>query len=116
MRIVDRIFGWLMVVAALLHCIGTLTAHLSEDMTLWSLGAGLGELLLASINLMRVGSAGGSHTAWVSFAGCLGWLVVIAGFAHLIHSFVDLRVAIQGVVTLMLAVMSARSTLRTSTA
>jgi hypothetical protein len=41
---------------------------------------------------------------------------VIAGFAHLIHSFVDLRVVIQGVVTLMLAVMSARSTLRTSTA
>ncbi|MFL6429682.1 MAG: hypothetical protein ACJ71S_15665 [Acidobacteriaceae bacterium] len=116
MRIVDRIFGWLMVLAALLHCMGTLTAHLGEDVTLWSLGAGLGELLLAAINLMRVGRPADRALAWVSFAGCLGWLVVIAGFAHLIHSFVDFRVVIQGVITLVLAVMSARGALRTSAA
>jgi hypothetical protein len=115
-RIFDRIFGWLMVVGGLLHCMGTLQAHLGEDVTLWSLGAGLGELLLAAINLMRVERPADRTLAWVSFGGCLGWLVVIAGFAHLIHSFVDFRVAIQGVITLVLAVMSARSALRASAA
>jgi hypothetical protein len=121
MRIVDqtfwdRIFGWLMVVSALLHCMGTLRAHAGEDVTLWSLGAGLGELLLAAVNLLRVGRPGDRTLAWVSFVGCLGWLVLIAGFAHLIHSFTDFRVLIQGVITLVLAVMSARGALRTTAA
>ncbi len=71
-RTIDRVFGWLMVVGALLHCMGTLTAHLGEDVTLWSLGAGLGELLLAAINLMRVGRPADRTLAWVSFRGLPG--------------------------------------------
>jgi hypothetical protein len=111
LRTLDRICGWLMVVGALMHSIATLTAHVSQAETLWSLGSGLGELLLAALNLLRAGRPGDRTLAAVSFLGCLGQLVLIAGFAHLIQSYTDPRVLIQSLITLVLAVMSARDVL-----
>lgn len=108
-RTIDRIFGWLMVVSALLHCIGTLSAHLSAGETLWSLGAGLAEALLAALNLLRAGRAADRTLAAVSLAGCVGWLALTVGFANLIHNFADFRVLIQAGVTLVLLFFSARA-------
>lgn len=116
MRTIDRIFGWLMLVSALLHCIGTIAAHLPQSETLWSMGSGLAELLLGYINVMRANRPGDCQLAWASVVGCVGWLVLIVGFARLIHSFTDFRVLIQAVVTLVLLAFSVRSAMVKPTA
>jgi exosortase/archaeosortase len=47
----------------------------------------------------------------VSFAGCLGWLVVVIAFGKLIGNYFDFRPLIQGIVTLALAGFSLRTAL-----
>lgn len=109
MHTADRVFGWLMVVSAALHCVGTFAAHLSAETTLWALAAGLGELLLAALNLLRAGRPADRTLASVTLAGNLGWLIVVLAFGRLVGNYADYRVLIQGAVTLVLLGMSMRT-------
>lgn len=107
---VDRIFGWLMVASALLHCAGSFKVyHAHHEVLLWALCAGLAELYLAAMNLMRAERRHDLVLARVCFAGNLAWLGVVFAFAGLIGHVLDVRVLIQVAITLVLLAMSARS-------
>lgn len=107
---VDRIFGWLMVASALLHCVGSFKVyHAQHEVLLWAVCAGFAELYLAAMNLMRAERRHDLTLARVCVAGNLAWLGVVFAFASLIGHLFDARVLIQAAITVVLLAMSARS-------
>ena len=112
MKIVDRIFGWLLVLGALGHGMGCLQAYgHNPELLLWSECTTLALLLLAGLNLLRVGRPGDHALAWLSLAGCIGWLIGVIAFGKLIGNYLDFRFLMQGIVTLALAGFSLRTAL-----
>lgn len=110
MNAVDRTFGWLLVIGSLLHIIGSIEAYRNRPETLlWALSASLAGLFLASLNLLRVGRPGDRMLAWISFAGCLGWLAVVVGFGEVIGNVLDFRVVTFAGITIVLTIFSFRS-------
>jgi hypothetical protein len=83
----------------------------SPELLLWAECATLMLLLLGAINLLRVGRPGDRALAWVSFAGCVGWLIAVMAFGKLIGNYLDFRFLTQGFVTLALAAFSLRTAL-----
>jgi hypothetical protein len=115
MKIVDLIFGWLLVVGSLLHAFGSIGAYGNTPVTLvWALSGGLAGLLLASLNLLRVGRQNDRTLAWVSFLGCLGWIAVALAFGKVIGNMLDFRPLTHVIITIVLALMSLRTALRAS--
>lgn len=112
MKVADRIFAWLLAVASLLHAAGSWAMYKDRHETLlWALSATLAGLLLASVNLLRAGRPRDRTLAWISFAGCLGWLALVVGFGRLIGNLFDFRVLIQGGIAVALALFSLRTAL-----
>lgn len=110
MRTLDRVFGWLMVVSALLHSVGSWLGYRDKhELLLWSLAASVAELYLAGMNLIRAERRHDIVLARFCVAGNIAWLCVIAGFATLIGTVLDPRVLIQGTVTVVLLLLSMRS-------
>jgi hypothetical protein len=110
MRMVDRIFGWLMVATALLHSYSAWSAyHSQHELLLWSLAAGLAQLYLAGMNLIRAERRHDLSLARLCVAGNLTWLVVVICYAGLIGHFFDPRVLIPFVVTTALLGLSTRA-------
>ena len=110
MKIVDLIFGWLLVVGSLLHAAGSFAAYKNmPELLLWSLSGTLAGLLLASLNLLRAGRPGDSALAWVSFAGCLGWIVVALSFGKVSGNVLDIRALTHAINAAVLAAMSLRT-------
>jgi hypothetical protein len=109
MRIVDRIFGWLLIVGSSLHALGSIKAYRDIPLTLlWALSATFAGWLLAGLNLLRAGRPNDAALGWVSFAGCLGQLVLVISFGILIGNVFDFRVLVHFVIASVLAVMSLR--------
>ena len=110
MNAVDRTFGWLLVIGSVLHIIGSVGAYRGKPETLlWALSATLAGLFLAALNLLRVGRPGDRMLAWITFAGCLGWLAVVIAFGGIIGNVLDFRVVTVGGITVVLAIFSFRS-------
>jgi len=113
MILVDRIFGWLLVVGSLLHAWGSWMGYSTQPETLlWSLSASLAGLLLAALNLLRVGRAGDRALAWVCAAGSLAWVVVAVSFGRIIGDVLDPRALIHAVNAAVLAAFSLRAALK----
>ena len=56
MKTADYVFGWLLVVASLMHGVGSVLAYRNKpELLLWAEAATLAGLLLAAINLLRAG-------------------------------------------------------------
>ena len=110
MKTTDRIFGWLLVIASLMHCAGSYVVYRHKpELLLWALGTGLAGLLLAGLNLLRTGRPQDRALGWVCFAGCLGWLSVAAGFGAVVGNDLDARLVIHALITLVLTGMSLRT-------
>ena len=115
MRIVDRVFGWLLVVGGLLHAGGSWTGYRNTpELLLWALSGSLAALLLAAVNLLRVSRPDDRELAWVSFGGCLAWIAVALGFGKVIANVLDPRALIHATNAVVLAAMSLRTVLRTT--
>jgi hypothetical protein len=113
MKLTDTIFGWLMIVSALLHCVGSYEGYNADPMALlWALSGGFAELLLGAINLLRVDRPGDRNLAILSVTGCVVWLGFIVVFGHLIEALLDFRVLIQLSVTVVLLLFGLRTLLR----
>ncbi len=107
---VDRIFGWLMVAAALLHSYGCLQIYRGKpELLLWSLTAGLAELYLGSMNLVRAERRHDLVLSRLCVAGNLAWLIVTAAFATMTGHWIDARVLVQLAITAVLLGMSMRA-------
>jgi uncharacterized membrane protein YjjB (DUF3815 family) len=108
-KTVDRIFGWLLLIGGLLHGMGSLQGYgKNHEMLLWALCASLAVLLLAAINLLRVGRPQDRALAWISFLGCIGWLVAAIAFGRLIGNIFDFRPLTHEIITIVLAIFSLR--------
>jgi hypothetical protein len=112
MKIIDRIFAWILVLGGLLHGWGSFRMYAHEPMTLlWSLCATALTLLVAAINLLRVARPGDRPLAWISFAGSLSWAIAAFAAGVLIHDVFDPRPMMHWVTALVLAGFSLRAAL-----
>ncbi len=111
MKTVDRVFGSLLVASTLMHCVGCLMAflHTNPDMLLWTEGAGIGGLLLAAVNLLRVNRPQDYALAWVSAAGCVAWIILVVAFGVRIGNIFYPRALIHSLVALALLGFSLRT-------
>jgi hypothetical protein len=115
--ILDRIFGWLLVVGGLLHAVGSWHAfHDDPPQLLWALSGSLAALLVAALNLLRVGRPNDRPLAWVSFAASVAWVAVALGFGAVIGHLADPRAVIHAVNAAVLAGLSLRTLIGTSRA
>lgn len=115
LNILDRVCGWLLLLGAVLHGFGSLTAYgwLTPEVV-WALSGSLAAGLLAAINLLRVGRPSDRALAWVSLAGCVGWFAIALGFGVAINAPLDPRALYHIVVTVLLALFSLRAVVRRS--
>ena len=110
MNILDRVFGWLLVIGAGLHAYGSITGYRDDPETLlWSLSGSLAALLLASLNLLRVVRPGDRALALLCLAGNIAWIAIALGFGVVIGNVFDPRALIHAVNALVLAAFSVRS-------
>jgi len=113
MTILDRIFGWLLVVGGLLHASGSWHAfHNDPPQLLWALSGSLAALLVATLNLLRVGRPTDRPLAWVSFVASVAWAAVAVGFGVVIGNLADPRAVIHAVNAAVLAGLSLRTLMR----
>lgn len=104
MKLIDRAFGWLLVVGALLHAYGSLMFYGPQTVTLvWALSGSLAGLLLAALNLMRINRSSDRTLAYLCFAGSIAWCGIALAFGVAIQSIGDPRVLYHVVVALALA-------------
>jgi hypothetical protein len=112
MHIVDRIFGWLMVLGSLAHSMGSLQAYGSKpEILLWAESGTLAGLLVGALNLLRAGRPQDRTLAWISFAASAAWFVLALAFGKVVGNYFDFHAVIFMVITLVLMVMSLRTAL-----
>jgi len=113
MKIIDRVFAWILILGGVLHGWGSFHMYRNEPMTmLWSLCATLLTLLIAAVNLLRVERDGDRLLAWISFAGSLSWAIAAFAAGVLIHNIFDPRPMMHWVTAAALAGFSLRTALK----
>jgi len=112
MKIVDRIFSWILVLGGIGHGIGSYLGYKHEPVTLlWALSVTILTLLVAAINLLRCGRANDRPLAWIAFAGSLACAVSAFTFGVLIGNVFDPRPLVHCVAALALTAFSLRTAL-----
>jgi hypothetical protein len=115
MKILDRVFGWLLILGGVGHTAGTIIGYGSlhtesgPELLLWSLSASLFIFLLGTVNLVRAGRHGDRTLAWITLIFNFCQLISVLQFGRLIHNMLDPRVIGFAIVTLVLCAMSLRT-------
>jgi hypothetical protein len=110
MNRVDLFFGWLLVLGGLLHAVGSWTGYRqSPELLLWALSGSLAAILVATLNVLRVGRPADRSLAVASFVGSVVWMAIALGFGFVIGNVLDPRVMIHAVNAGVLAIFSVRS-------
>ena len=113
MKTLDRVLGWLLVLGAMLHSIGSVVAlRQKPDMLVWALSGSLAALLVAALNLMRVNRPADRTLAWVSAGGSIAWTLVAIGFGASIGNVLDPRAMYHTIAGIALAAFSVRTAVR----
>lgn len=96
MKAADRLCGWLLVVGAILHTVGTLVlAEWMSGVFVWALSGSVAAMLTATLNLLRAARPADRAVALLATGGTVGWLIVCVLFAINIHHALDPRVVVQ---------------------
>ena len=115
MRVLDRMFGCLLFLGGIGHGLGSYLAYRNDRMVLlWAWSASLAVFLLAAVNLLRAGRNGDRSLGWISFVACLAWISFALWFGRLIENVFDPRPLGNALITLVLAVFSLRTVLRST--
>jgi uncharacterized BrkB/YihY/UPF0761 family membrane protein len=112
LKIVDRLFAWLLVLGGLLHAYGSLKSYEAQTPELvWSLAGSFAAILLAAVNLLRADRPSDRTLAWVSFIACLCWVAIALDFGIAIGHFFDPRALYHAFAAFVLALFSLRTIL-----
>ena len=110
MKIIDRVFGYLLVLGALGHTIGTIVWLIPmSDLFIWSLGAALAPLVLGALNIVRAGRPGDRAVAAIATVGTFAWMLVALAFGISIHRVTDPRPLSHVIISLVLVAFGIRS-------
>ena len=110
MRVLDRIFGCLLLLGGVGHTAGTLIGYKGKpELMLWSLGASTFIFLLGAINLVRAGRPGDCTLAWITLVFNLCQIASVVAFWRLIQNMADPRVIGFIVICAVLSAMSVRT-------
>ena len=106
----ERLLGAVMFLGGIGHGFGSYMAYSKVPMELlWALSASFALFLLASLNLLRTWRSGDKAIAWICLLGCLVQAGFAIWFGRLIGNLLDFRPFINTIVSLLLALFSARS-------
>jgi hypothetical protein len=107
LKIVDRIFGGLLGLAACGHTIGTfLWTPPMSGIFIWSLGSSLAAGLLAALNLVRAGRPNDKTLALITMIGTACWALVALGFGISIGNVRDPRPLGHVIISVALVIFS----------
>jgi hypothetical protein len=113
MKNVDRIFGALLLVGAVLHVYGSISSYpLGSPELVWALSGSLACALTAVLNLVRAARSEDMTIAWIAFVASICWVAVAVGFGAAIGNLIDPRVLWHAVAALALTVYSLRTAFR----
>lgn len=116
LKVVDRIFGCLLVLGACGHTVGTiLWTQPMSGIFIWSLGSSLAAALLATVNIVRAGRPDDKTLAVITLVGTACWALVALGFGMSIHNVLDPRPLGHVVISIILVFFSGITLWRSST-
>lgn len=116
LKVVDRIFGCLLALAACGHTVGTiLWTQPMSGIFIWSLGSSLAAGLLATLNIVRAGRPDDKPLAVITLVGTACWALVALGFGMSIHNVLDPRPLGHVVISIILVFFSGITLWRSST-
>lgn len=108
LKVVDRIFGCLLVLASAGHTVGTiLWTQPMSGIFIWSLGSSLAGALLGTLNIVRSGRPEDKTLAAITAVGTACWALVTFGFGKSIGNLLDPRPLSHIVISLVLVIFSA---------
>lgn len=109
-KALDGIFALLLLIGALLHGYGTISAYEpGTEIFVWSLSATLAAALIAVLNLLRRSRRGDRVLALICLVASLAWVGLALGFGAAIGNMLDPRVLWHAIAALALALFSLRS-------
>lgn len=108
LKVVDRIFGGLLVLASAGHTAGTiLWTQPMSGIFIWSLGSSLAAALLGALNIVRAGRPEDKTLAAITAIGTACWALVTFAFGKSIGNLLDPRPLSHMVISLVLVIFSA---------
>src|SRR5260370_18864659 len=112
LRVLDRVFGVLLLLGAAGHAMGSLTLlPAGSEIQVWSLSGVTCAALLASLNIVRSGRRNDRTLAWLALAGALAWCAIAVLFGRAIGNVLDFRVVWHFVCAFALTGFSLRTAL-----
>jgi acid phosphatase family membrane protein YuiD len=116
LKVVDRIFGCLLALAACGHTVGTiLWTQPMSGIFIWSLGSSLAAGLLAVLNIVRAGRPDDKTLAVITAVGTALWALVAFAFGVSIHNVLDPRPLGHVTISMILVIFSAITLRQSST-
>lgn len=109
-NIVDRVFGCLMVLAALVHTVASLNEYKDQQaLLMWGIGTGLAKFLTAALNLLRTWRPGDHALAGITLTSCLGCAGLAVWVGLIVNNLFDIRAFPSLLFSFVLALFSLRS-------
>lgn len=107
MKRVDRIFGWLLILGAVGHTVGTvLWTQPMSGIFVWSLGSSLAGALLGTLNLVRAGRPSDKTLAIITAIGTACWGILAFTFGLSIGNIFDPRPLSHTLISIVLVIFS----------
>jgi hypothetical protein len=109
-RAIDRLFGVLLLIGAMLHIYGSISSYpRGSEALVWALSGSLAAALIAVLNLVRVGRPEDRTLAWITFCGSLCWVAVAIAYGAAIGNVSDPRAVWHALSAFVLAGFSFRT-------
>lgn len=103
LKIVDRIFAVLLILAACGHTVGTIMwTQPMSGIFIWSLGSSLAALLLGSLNIVRAGRPEDKTLAAITTIGTACWALVAWAFGMSMGNVLDPRPLSHTIISIVL--------------
>ena len=115
LKLVDRIFCVLLILAACGHTAGTLIgAQFLSGIFVWSLSGSLAAFLLAALHLVRTSRPDDRVVALIAVVGTCGWILVALGFGASVGNVLDPRAMTHAIVSAGLVGFGVRTLMRSA--